>query len=1257
MHWITATDLGHWADKRDSQGDLPLLVRKLILSSVDKVGHLSIPAGDSIFRPGWDGLLFMKNGSWPIPEGWSIWEFGTNKNIRQKANEDIKKRSQNPQSADPKKTTFVFVTPRRWPDKPSTDKKLEWSHKKTAQGPWRKVIILDVEELETWLDCCPGIASWFARKIGKQPEGVEALDTFWHRTISDTNPELTPDIILAGRINLCKELEKWAEGNDPILRIKADTEEEATLLLAAWAAREGGAVSEFLFANAVVVHTQEAWQQITATERSLILLPMFSNGPLGLGEVSKKGHWVVIPNGWNVSKGEGLVIAPWLDSEQLKTALEMAGLEQTKAQKVSENSGRNLSVVMRMLSTAPERQKPSWAKPEEAQNLIPILLTGRWNSAREGDRKFIEALANKSYEEVEQNLFHWLFSSDAPVKKMGNMFLLTSPMDAWEQLGRMIPPQIWERYQTLIAALLCQRDPKLDLPQDQRWAGPVFGKDFKESGELRRGLVEQLSRLVGLEERLGVEINPSASSVAKLVLKKALSQPDNIESWYSIEDLLDDFAEASPDCFLNCLETLIRKQDSVTQLFQKSDSLFTTSLHVYVMFAIERLRWFPQFLSRCTEILIHLNAIDPGGNSNPRPRSTFFETFFLLAPENNISFFDQLNLLQSMSKKMPKELWPLLVNLLSLQTIKTLKRGPRYREYQNTPDTPNTWADLYQRIEDLLPLVFDLAGQEVDRWTDIVHAFPELHPNGRLKILIALESILPTFNQKLPNTYSLYSKIMELVREHRAFSTTNWALPAEEINRLETIGRAIEPPDPVEVNQWLFHNQFPNFEFSENEENLNKLRIEAIDKILESGETGSLVRLAKASPYPGLIGRALAEASINQTGKRKLLSYFLNQSDGFAVSISRCMVAGLFKTANLAVKDFITEYAPGLQGEPFGRFAQGLPSVPEVWDAIALQGGQAEAGYWTGIGYYVGDKTGEVTRAAYSLLKHNRVADALLTIGMAKCPVSSRIIIEILERIPEVLSQLSSPLPISNSRYDIEWLFKRLDQNADISEEKLVELEMKFFPFLEASTRGFSGIKAHLKSNPAFFVELLCLVYRGENGEEEDLEIGNLTPDQSQIFRHQLYKILHNFEGLPGLENSDSNAELQLRSWIQQTLIGATAVKRKGVAQDRIGDALARTPGDNLEVWPPDHVCNIMEEFWSSELAEGFVFGAHMKLGTRYVGEGEPDETLAKRYAGWANHRLVSHPRVASLLSQISKSFSRQAQTHKLEAELRRQID
>lgn len=238
MHWITATDLVHWAGTRNAESDLPLLIRRLILASVENVGHLAIPSGDSIFRPGWDGLLNAAKSSWPVPEGISVWELGKTKDVLTKANEDFNKRTTKPRGVLPEDATFVFVTPRRWPDKKQD--KAAWCSARIAESNWRDVRVLDADDLEVWLDQSPSVASWFARRIGKQPEGIEGLDTFWERSISDTSTRLTPGIILAGRDVFCSAIEAWAESDEPLLRIKGDTPEEAVLLLAAWALRERG---------------------------------------------------------------------------------------------------------------------------------------------------------------------------------------------------------------------------------------------------------------------------------------------------------------------------------------------------------------------------------------------------------------------------------------------------------------------------------------------------------------------------------------------------------------------------------------------------------------------------------------------------------------------------------------------------------------------------------------------------------------------------------------------------------------------------------------------------------------------------------------------------------------------------------------------------------------------------------------------------------------------------------------------------------
>src|SRR5690242_17487119 len=114
--FLTATHLTHWADERRSQDMLPLLVRRLILACLDPV-RIDFPAGDSVNRPGYDGLLQTLTATPFIPAGQSVWELGVNQSPAQKADGDYTTRTSSPGIVVPRETTFVFVTPRRWQGK------------------------------------------------------------------------------------------------------------------------------------------------------------------------------------------------------------------------------------------------------------------------------------------------------------------------------------------------------------------------------------------------------------------------------------------------------------------------------------------------------------------------------------------------------------------------------------------------------------------------------------------------------------------------------------------------------------------------------------------------------------------------------------------------------------------------------------------------------------------------------------------------------------------------------------------------------------------------------------------------------------------------------------------------------------------------------------------------------------------------------------------------------------------------------------
>ncbi len=802
MKLVTATDLDHWADRREAQGELPRLVQKLILASADEIGFLGMPAGDSIYLPGWDGNLDAGKGEWPVPAGISAWELSAETDVLGKVRKDLKKRTNETLGVDPAQSTFVFVTPRRWTRKKQS--KIEWAADQKQKSPWRKVIIVDGDDLEAWIDRCAAVGAWFATYIGRQPEGVEALETYWRRVVSDTDPELTPEIVLAGRDDFSIDLLEWAEGDSPTVRIKADTQEEAILLPAAWAQAEGGIAEGLLFANAIVVHTEEAWRQVVVLDRPQILIPAFTGGSLGLGDLEKKGHWIMIPSGWDAGEKESMIVAGPLEREKLKTALAEVGVPESEAEKIADNSGRSLPVVIRRLSRTPERRSPAWAEPSEAILLIPILLIGRWDRYKEGDRVVVAEIADKPYNEVEIDISRWLDAPDSPVRLIGNTFILTSPLDAWSVLGRHIPKQIWDRYTKVLLELLIQRDPALDLEQEQRWAAAIHGKSRAESDGLRSGLVEQLARLVGAEGRFHQGLSPDPSSVAKLVLSECLSGDHGLDQWLSINSQLPDLAEAAPGVFLDRLEALLSDNDAASALFEtKTDAFLGTSPHVFLMWAIERIRWFRPHLRRCAEALVALAKLDPGSNSMPRPSSTFAETFHLSDPENCATFSDQLTIIREVSDADPAGAWPLLLELLPHSTWRTVKSGPVYH-HADPPDRPPTFGELWSRIESILDILINLAGQKVDRWVDLMGRFPDLHPRARKSFVVSLEAFVRQLVGVDRSGLAMFHRMEGVIRHHMRFPDAEWSLPSEELEEVGRISELLRPSDPVEIHKWLF---------------------------------------------------------------------------------------------------------------------------------------------------------------------------------------------------------------------------------------------------------------------------------------------------------------------------------------------------------------------------------------------------------------------------------------------------------------------
>jgi hypothetical protein len=224
---IKATDIENWVQRNISaRTRLSVLLRTLVNSTGRGLTKSDFPGNDNAERPGWDGFIDSTQSTPWIPEGLSGWEFGTDKDVKGKADGDFAKSVKAPK---PQRdlTTFVFVTPRNWPGKE------KWVTENNAKGQWKAVRAYDSSDLEQWLEQSIAGQAWFSNEMQRPSKGVRTLDKCWSDWADVAKPRLVgslfaPAVDGALRV-LQSRLSKPAE--KPII-IAADSVEEALAFLA-----------------------------------------------------------------------------------------------------------------------------------------------------------------------------------------------------------------------------------------------------------------------------------------------------------------------------------------------------------------------------------------------------------------------------------------------------------------------------------------------------------------------------------------------------------------------------------------------------------------------------------------------------------------------------------------------------------------------------------------------------------------------------------------------------------------------------------------------------------------------------------------------------------------------------------------------------------------------------------------------------------------------------------------------------------------
>jgi hypothetical protein len=1274
---IDSTQIDQWfvSARRDAQETLPHLVRKLISGTVDPQALVSlrIPVGDDIRRPGYDGRVETTAAHPFVPEGQSVWEMGTGE-PGDKAEKDYRSRCEKPQGVDAKLVTFVLVSPHIWGDK---DK---WASEKTREGVWKEVRALDNADLAAWLEMAPGVARWLARQMGVPVDGFRDLDLYWAELGAQWGVPVVPDLLIGGRDEALKEFHAWLDSTGGEIRVEGESLEEALAFAAAAIRKLPRERIDKVVPRIVLVDQPVAMEYLGGLQGLHFVVPTTTVAAHRALALRLPAVRLILPcarAAGGAARTKTILRLGTVRREACEKALIEIGFEPQRAGRIAFGCKGSLTAVQWMVSAGQDMNLP-WVSAEAAVDLVPLLLAGKGTPDNENDRAIIETLCGRAYKDIERTIAKWT-APTGPLIRRGRIWDWLARDFAWDRLAPFVERRQLDAFREVVIKVLGSVDPRLDLPADHRWAAPIYGKVHPYSHALQSGLVESVAQVALHETSIrGVAAQDFANALVAALLRGAVVQRKS--AWLSLAPWLPDLAEAAPDAFLVAVEDFLRDGDAVRAMFEEESGLFPCSQHIHLLWALERLAWSKELLTRVTLILGNLAAVDPGGHLSNRPSKSLKEIFLTWFPQTMADVADRLDAIDVLHERYPDTAWDLAVALLPTGWgTSTSTAEPDWRRWKTTDKPIVTVADYWRFTEELVARIIQWAGLSGTRWSALVSAYGNLrtkHPDLAARVLNALTQ-LDTGAMLDADRRSICDRLRSLIAWHGRRDDAEDAPRLEIIAVYESLRLKFEPADLFDRHCWLFGSSpdFPSdrhLTYDEEMRHIQDERVLALKAIYDVHGVNGALELAERVERPDSVGFALADLNLDHAAEAELLRRTLGAvpaREGMPALLQ--VAAGYVSRAFYArgtcwVDQAISMDEVGWNGPKYANFALGLPPEGATWDRLEQWGEEATTLYWSRVPrIFPRNPMRDGARAMRNLLKVGRPYRAVEMIGTSlhlrtrepdaapMWAIPKELIVEALMEAPK-RDPASEPYPLATNTlaYELGQILDALEQQgADNS--TLAGLEWAWMPALENSGRGLKALQCALSEDANLFVDVLKAVFRGENEEpssisEHELERGRQCGQLLKAWkrvpgtRRQEFSVKES-EGDIAFDQGEVE-ERNLLAWVEDARRLAAACGRLGVCDSHIGEVLAHAPQDIDGRWPCEPVRNLIERLVSERMETGLEVAIYNRRGAfcRAKG-GEQERCLAAKFRRYEEQVHSRWPRTAAVLIRIAETYEREA--------------
>jgi hypothetical protein len=1250
---ITATHIAQWANKVEARGLLPLFVRRLI-SATSEITALSMPGGDSVGSPGFDGVIQASVGNAWVSTGVSYWEMGCGADVIAKARSDFKTRCKSSPRDAAINSTFVFVTPRRWPAKQ------KWITEARRENHWSDIRAYDADDLEVWLEAAPGVSLWFGELLGLSGSGVSSIGRYWDTWRTQSKPTLTTQALLLKRESAISAFHKAVSSSQPLIVIEGDSREEAIAFACAQLLETGQAD------QAACVSSADGWRFVDTNAQLRIAIA--TSDVAAESRSAKQGCSLVVPIGLgdrlaysadraDDEANDSIISLSRLSTQDFEAALVELGVEKSDSSRLAATTGRSWSVYRRVRATNPAIRKPVWLNDPAARCLVTVMLVGCWNGNKAGDRECLEAIFKGSYDDLEVQLKHMAAVDDSPVLQIGSVWKAKAPLDLLYLFASKITSGELQAFFDLAEAVLSKPDPSLELETEERWAAAIYGKVRGESGLVIDSIVDSVVKLRVYAENQSDDTNSDLILLLTDNLLRNLLHDADEQRWLSLSSVLRELAEASPSVFINLLELSLNRDDApVLSLLNetKSSGSLGRAWHTDLLWALEVLAWYPARLPRVADILARLAATPIKGNWGNTPQNTLISLFRPWWPQTTATAVQRIAAIDLLIRTRAPAAWNLLTSLVGHIGFASANASPRWRDDDAGARSPNDATDLGWYWSEIGARLLKHAEGHPEKIADLAENIERFDGEYRVRLAELIEGA-GEFDDD--GRELIRASIKKHLNWHNSFNRDGTNGNREMADRLRPAFDALAARDIVKRHMWLFRNHWVELpdgredDYQSADISRLQLRVDAINQIFDGRGWDGLLELGALAQDSWLVGRIITTCRAADT---HFLPWVIERLVDCAGSSGSLLVGGALREMRdearvVFLGRALSEYSDRVAaGGGIAKLLTIAPCDRCTWELVELQGAEVQKSYWMTVhpGYLSIDATEDRSYLVARLMEVGRCRTAFNVADDDLSNIEIALLVRILEGIRHG-GEPGGKLPAS---WNIGKALSRLERSGEVSHSDLAMLEFAFFNALQHTEHGVRTLYKELLSKPDFFIELACLAYKAKSELPEPIDEA-FKPAATIAWR-----VLHDGRGIPGLLQDKAIDSVKFNDWVEVVRQSAVERERIDVVDCVIGQWFSNCPADEDGIWPCLAVRDLLDRIDADNIRSGFQTGVMNNRGITsraYDAGGSQERLLREKYRDFAKPLTATHPRVATMLEQLANSYDSHARMEDRSARLR----